>query len=238
VLDRAQIFATDSVLVLYRTYPGDPELTSYLRHAIDGGVLPLHAFVTSFLRASQSQDLQNNATLDRLCRTALDLHYSTGLPPLGSIVSFSDSPLATLQDGLALLRIAYSLPGSPFHQPATSASQLVLLLLNCVTDVSQISASQAMIHFAAGTDLLQNFRLLPDIRQALENFVVTLSFLIGDDEKAREAQMMHSLQLQVGGYGKGELIAGTSSQNDTVTLCLELNHLVRYLPPKLMIFHL
>jgi mediator of RNA polymerase II transcription subunit 5 len=88
--------------------------------------------------------------------------------------------------------------------------------------MSQVSTAQAMVHFADANDLLQNFRLSSDVRQVLETFVLSLSLLIGDDAKAaREAQMMHTIQLEL---GKGDMF-GSSSNTDIVTMSLVLHYL-------------
>ncbi|KAG5654089.1 hypothetical protein H0H81_007503 [Sphagnurus paluster] len=216
----------DSVLVLYRSYPGDTDLQEYLKHAIQDGSLSIATFVATLLQAARSPELHTAATLDTLCRVALDAHYSSGLPPIGSVVPYDESPITILgivQDALALLRTAHSLPSSHFHQLTISASELVILLLSCVSDISQVSTAQAMVHFADANELLQTFRLSQDVRQVLETFVISLSILIGDDAKAaREAQMMHSIQLALGKGG----IHGPSSDTDIVTFSLFLHHLV------------
>ncbi|KII93232.1 hypothetical protein PLICRDRAFT_121648 [Plicaturopsis crispa FD-325 SS-3] len=221
-----QTALSNSVLVLYRFYPGDPGLQSYLITAIEKGVLPLSVFVATFLQAARSTELHVPATLDMLCRVALDAHYSSGLPSIGSVVSYSESPivvLGTVQDALALLRTAHSLPMSHFHQLITSASELLILLLSCVTDMSQVSTAQALVHFADANDMLHTLHLSQDVRQVLDTFVMSLSLLIGDDAKAaREAQMMHTIQLAL---GKGDIL-GPSSNTDIVTSGLILNHLV------------
>lgn len=214
------------MLVLYRSYPGDPDLQKYLKYAIQEQMISVAVFVATLLQAARSPELHTPATLDMLCRVALEAHYSSGLPPMGSFVSYLESPivvLGTVQDALALLRTAHSLPMSPFHQLTTSASELVILLLSCVTDISQVSTAQAMVHFADANDMLQTLRLSPDVRQVLETFVVSLSLLIGDDAKAaREAQMMHTIQLAL---GKGDIL-GPSSETDIITCGLVLHHLV------------
>ncbi|KAF9460835.1 mediator complex subunit Med5-domain-containing protein [Collybia nuda] len=219
---------SNSVLVLYRFYPGDPDLQDYIKAAIQDGLLSIAAFVATLLQAARSPELHTSATLDTLCRVALEAHYSSGLPPVGSVVQYGESPitiLGTVQDALALLRTAHSLPMSQFHQLTTSASELLILLLSCVSDISQVSTAQAMVHFADTNDLLQNFRLEPDVRQVLETFLLSLSLLIGDDAKAaREAQIMHTIQLAL---GKGDIL-GPSSDTDIVTFSLVFRQLVSY----------
>ena len=212
--------------MLYRSYPGDLDLQAYLTFAIQDGSLSVAVFVGTLLQAARSPELHAPTTLDPLCRIALDAHYYSGLPPVGSVVPYGESPitvLGTVQDALALLRTAHSLPMSPFHQLTTSASELVILLLSCVSDISQVSTAQAMVHFADANSLLQNFRLAADVRQVLETFVLSLSLLLGDDAKAaREAQIMHTLQLAL---GKGDIF-GVSSNTDIITFGLVLHHSV------------
>ncbi|KAF8168029.1 mediator complex subunit Med5-domain-containing protein [Crassisporium funariophilum] len=219
---------SNSVLVLYRSYPGDPGLQEYLKVAIQDGTLPVSTFVATLLQAARSSELHVPATLDTLCRIALDAHYSSGQPASGSVVPLSESStvtLGTVQDALALLRTAYSLPISHFHQLTTSVSELVILLLSCVSDLSQVSTAQALVHFGDVTDLLSNYQLAPDVRRVLDSFVVSLTLLIGDDVKAaREAQMMHTMQFAL---GKGDIL-GPSSDTDIITLGLLFNYTLTY----------
>ena len=185
--------------------------------------------MSTLLQAARSPELHHPATLDMLCGIALDAHYASRQMPIGSIVPYDESPIVTLgtvQEDLVLLRTAHSLPISHFHNLTLSASNLVILLLTCVSDMSQVSTAQAMVHFADTNDLLQNFRLSDKVRQVLETFMLSLSLLIGDDAKAaREAQMMHSLQVAL---GKGDVI-GPNSSSDTITLGLLMHHIVRRL---------
>ncbi len=212
----------DSVLVLFRNYPGDPSLQGYLRVAIQDGLLPLPVFVSTFLSGARSPEFHNISTLDMLCRIALEAHYSSGRQPEFSVVP-PNSPmndiLGTVQDAMNLLRTAHNLPSSHFPQINASASELLMLLLSCTHNLSQLTTAQAMIHFANASDILQ-LRLNPDIQQLLETHVLSLSLLLGDDAKAaREAQMMHNLQLAL---GKGDIV-GPNSDTDIVS-CGRLPH--------------
>lgn len=201
-------------------------------------MISVAVFVATLLQAARSPELHNPATLDTLCRIALDSHYSSGLPPNASVILYAESQMVvldTVQDGLALLRTAHSLPMTHFHQLTTSASELLILLLSCVSDISQVSTTQAMVHFADANDLLHNYRLAPDVRQVLETFVLSLSLLIGDDAKAaREAQMMHSMQLTL---GKGDIF-GPGSETDITTLGFLFHHLVCFLNIEIFVVYL
>lgn len=227
--------------MLYRSYPGDPGLQDYLKTAIQDGILPVSTFVSTLLQAAHSAGLHIPATLDTLCRLALDVHFSSGKSPIGSIVPFNEptsTTLNTVKDGLVLLRTAFSLPISHFHQLTTSVSELVVLLLSCIGDMSQVSTTDALRLFAEVNELLTNYRLSRELRQDLDNFALSLSLLIGDDVKvAREAQMLHTAQFSL---GKGDIL-GPSSETDIISLGLLLNYMVsctqNLLPPEKMSFY-
>lgn len=156
------------------------------------------------------------------------------MPPLGSLLPSAGSQttiLAIVNDALAFLRQAYTLPPSGFHTLSTSASELITLLLPCVPDVLQMSTTQAMICFGDASDLLHSVRLSPEVRQVLETFVFSLSLLIGDDAKAaREAQLIHS-QLAL---GKSSML-GSNLEADFISCGLLLQSLVSYSPISLLL---
>lgn len=161
-----------------------------------------------------------------LSRVVLDMHYASGLPTVGSIVTYGESTpmiLNLVQHAMALLRNALALPISHFHQLITSASEILILLVSCVSDVSQIPTTQAMVHFADANDLLQNPHLTQGVRQMLESFAFSLSLLLGDDAKvAREAQLMHTFQMSL---GKNDIF-GHNSDTDVVSCSLLFQQLV------------
>ncbi|KAJ3976979.1 hypothetical protein EV361DRAFT_161584 [Lentinula raphanica] len=215
---------SNSILVLYRSYPGDPALHEYLKYALKNGMISLPVFVATLLQAARNPELHNAATLDMLCRIALDAHFSTGQP----VVAFDESPILVLgvvQDALSLLEVAYTLPVSHFHQLTTSSSELLILLLSSNPDMTQISTTQAAVHFQTTNDLLLNFQLSPNLRGVLEPFERQLRKLMGDDAKlAREAQMMHTMQLTL---GRGDVV-GSSSNTDLTSLSLIFHTLITH----------
>ncbi len=92
-------------------------------------MISVSVFIATLLQAARSPELHNAATLDMLCRIALDAHYSSGLTSVGSVVAFDESPIVVLgvvQDALSLLRVAHSLPVSHFHRLTESSSELVI----------------------------------------------------------------------------------------------------------------
>lgn len=148
------------------------------------------------------------------------------MPPIGSLLPSTSSQtviLSLVNDALAFLRHAYSLPPSGFHTLSTSASELVALILPCVPDIIQVSTTQAMICFGDANDLLHSVRLSAEVRQVLETFVLSMSLLIGDDAKvAREAQIIHT-QLA---FGKNDML-GSNLEADSVSFSLLLQSFVR-----------
>lgn len=215
-----------TILKLCGTYDADPPLQDYLREALNDGLLPVSVFVPIFLQVANSPEVHGASTLDRLCRLALDAHYASNLPPSGSLLSPTapqSTVLNTVHDALVFLRNAYSFPPSKFHRLSASASELVILLLSCTTNISHIPTAQAMMYLGEANDILHTIRLSSGVRQALETFALSLSLLIGDDAKAeREAQLIHTMQL---GLGKNDVL-GSNTEADTVTCSLVLQSLV------------
>ncbi|KAI6031767.1 mediator complex subunit Med5-domain-containing protein [Pisolithus microcarpus] len=217
---------SETILKLCGTCDADPALQSYLKEALSDGLLPVSVFVAVFLQVANSPEIHSASTLDRLCRLALDAHYASNLPPSGSLLS-PTAPQSTVlnivHDALVFLRNAYSFPSSKFHRLSASASELVILLLSCTTNISHIPTAQAMMYLGEANDILHTIRLSSDVRQALETFALSLSLLIGDDAKAeREAQLIHTMQL---GLGRSDVL-GSNTEADTVTCSLVLQSLI------------
>ncbi|KAJ7070959.1 hypothetical protein C8F01DRAFT_1244634 [Mycena amicta] len=218
---------SNSVLVLYRSFPGDPVLQEYLKIAFQSQLLSLAVFVSTLLSAARSTELHSPATLDMLCRIALDAHFSSGQS--SADLADYDSPITvlnTLQDALALLRVAHELPMSHFHQLTTSASELVALLFSCV-EISKGPPAECMALLADANAMLAHNSISQNVRQALETFNLTLSlgmssFPFVDEAKASKASEAHVLHFVP---SKNDTI---SSTNDTVSFSLTLNYLVTH----------
>jgi len=189
-------------------------------------VLSIPTFVTTFLQAARSATFHSPATLDILCKVVLDAHDASDAPTLGSILSAKMLPLsifATIHDAVVLLKTAFTFPTSSFHELTTSASELLILLISCASDFSQLTTGQAMNYWNDITEL-QQMPLEPHVRQVLDNFTFSLSLVLGDDAKInREAQMMHSIQMSLG--NKTDSLAPTS-EYETTTFCLFFDNLV------------
>ena len=220
-------FFVDSILILFGSYPGEPTLGRYLRIAIEQQVLSIPTFVTTFLQAARSATFHSPATLDILCKVVLDAHDASDSPALGSILLAKMPPLsifATIHDAVVLLKTAFTFPNSSFHELTISASELLILLISCASDFSQLTTGQAMNYWNDITEL-QQMPLEPHVRQVLDNFTFSLSLVLGDDAKInREAQMMHSIQMSLG--NKTDSLAPTS-EYETTTFCLFFDNLVR-----------
>ncbi|GJE87594.1 mediator complex subunit Med5-domain-containing protein [Phanerochaete sordida] len=219
---------SNSVLALFSNYPGDPALIAYLRHAIQDGLLSLATFISTFLSAARSIELRNVSTLDTLCRLALDCHYASGMPPMGSIVSFTQSlpvVFSTVLDATALLRTAHDLPQTHLHQLTNTASELLILLLSTIGDVSQIPVPLGMMFLQDMVEMTHTgFRLTPTTRHVLDQFTFALHNSIGDDA-SNETQMVHTFQLS---FGKADAVSGPSSGKDIITCGLLLHNMVTH----------
>ncbi|TFY83598.1 hypothetical protein EWM64_g422 [Hericium alpestre] len=217
----AERAVSNSVLVLFGSYPGDPALHAYITCALQKGFLSLNIFAATFLQAARSPELHNPATLELLCRTAVETSLSSNIPSLGSIISESpDAALSTIGDALALLQTVYNLPVMS-GRLSELVGNLLLLMLHSFTDLAKVSSAQAMACIDdAKVTLL--FQLSPDVRQALENFVVSLSFFADEDPTVtREVKMIHTMQSSL---AKGDILGPGVGGHD-VSCALLLYHL-------------
>ena len=123
-----------------------------------------------------------------------------------------------------LLKTAFTFPASSFHHLTASASELLVLLISCASDFSQLTTGQALNYWNDITEL-QQMHLEQHVRQVLDNFTFSLSLVLGDDAKInREAQMMQSIQMSLG--NKADTLA-PASEYETATFCLFFENLVR-----------
>ncbi|KAF7306991.1 Mediator of RNA polymerase II transcription subunit 5 [Mycena indigotica] len=214
---------SNSVLVLYRSFPGDAVLQEYLKIALQSELLPISIYVSTLLSAARSTELHSPATLDMLCRVALDSHYSSGKS--STDLADYDSPITvlnTLQDALALLTVVQRLRISHFHQLTTSASELVALLFS-VVEISQGPPAQCIALLSEANAMLSQNSISQNVRQSLEAFTLSLGLFVGDsDVKASKSSESHAAHLVL---GKNDTI---SSNNDTVSFSLTLNYLMMH----------
>jgi mediator of RNA polymerase II transcription subunit 5 len=222
------LYWPDSVLVLYQSYPADPGLNSYLKAAIQDGILPLPVYVSTFLDAFTVTRTQLNAeaTLDFLCDLAVTMHEESGHLPLGSLVSSSEDSLHILlnvQRCLGLIDWAYSMPLTRRSQKLRQNSgKLMVHLLSCVNDMSQVTIADAWEQMNVVTSVLQKPELERGVREHLDSLSMNLAMILQDEPKAaREAQMLQSMQMAKGDVG------GPNSENDVITLGLLWQYLVR-----------
>ncbi|EGO04872.1 hypothetical protein SERLA73DRAFT_173980 [Serpula lacrymans var. lacrymans S7.3] len=214
---------SNSVISLYHRHPGDTRLHDYLRNGLDEGMISVVDFVATLLQAVRSPELRDD-TLDILCKIALDTHRWVAKLPMVSYVAIANSHTAVImmdvvQDAFTLLRTVNSSSSSRFHTLLFSTSKLIVVILSWVPDISRVSASRAALLLADANDILHTSQLLPDVRQALQSFALSLSFLIGNDAKvAREAQMMQTLHLAL---GKKETLGPDRSDVITCTMLLQ-----------------
>ncbi|KZS93088.1 hypothetical protein SISNIDRAFT_486020 [Sistotremastrum niveocremeum HHB9708] len=211
---------------LFPSYPSEA-LVDYSRHALVNDLVPLSSFVVHFLRAARNPMMHNTATIDLLVRLILERHYANHqLTALGSVVAFNEpvlGVLAMVQDGLWLVRTAYTLPISSFHQPLQPICQLLVLILSCVGDMSHISTNDAVTYYTEASDVLHTLTFQTDLRHSLDMFLVALNLVLGDEAKvARETDLIHAMQMAIGRYD----IVAPGVGSDLVSSGLIVYHLL------------
>ena len=190
-------------------------------------LLPVSTYVATFLQAVKSPDLQTPATIEMLCRIAVDSHYSSGKSGLGSIIAFGEPSAAVLErlrDGFSLLQIACSLPAPHFHRVTQAASELVALLLSCI-DVTKINLNDSMLVYSQ-VSAVAGLPLPPLLIQQLGRFDIALNLNImdkSDDKIARGGPLTHDLGMSLG----PGIVPESLPDTDVITCSALLQHLVR-----------
>ena len=212
--------------MLFANYPADITLLGYIRAALHEGLLTLPVFLAAFLEATKTPLLNDVRTLDSLCKLICEEQLASGLSPITSLTQPNEPTTVTVQkvqDSLMIIGMSASLVPSPYHDLVASASELVALLLACITDMSQLSTVQALNYYTEVQNIIHPMRLSDQLLGMLEHYLFSLNMIFRDNAKyAQEAQMMQTVQLS---QGKGDIL-GPNSQTDIVTCSLMLRHLV------------
>ncbi|TFY71923.1 hypothetical protein EVG20_g1077 [Dentipellis fragilis] len=213
---------SDSVLILFRTYPGDPALQAYIRRALQSRLLSLRTFIATFLQAARSPELHNSATLEILCKTAWETSFSHDLRSSNPPISENpDAALGTIRDALVLLQTVNTITTSPVV--IDSASKLLFLLLDSTADITSVSSVQAMACIDDAKALLQFLPLSADVTAALRSLVASLSLLTDEvPQVSREVQRIYTNHTSL---VKGDVL-GPGSGGDNLPCKLLLYHLV------------
>ncbi|KAI0788572.1 mediator complex subunit Med5-domain-containing protein [Abortiporus biennis] len=214
-----EVDISNSVLILFKNYPGDPILQNYLRSALQDGSISLPIFLSTFLAGAPG--LHNPATLDMLCNMAIDFHNASGSPPVGPILT--GNTLKTISDAMSLVKTAQSTALSPSDQLLGSTSALLIVLLTSpiVADVSQVSPNDVISFLAEANDLMNFISISTPVRAAIEQFISPLTMYGGDAKAVREAQM-HTMHLAL---TRGEVIV-PNSDTDIISCGLLLQSLI------------
>ncbi|KAA1468198.1 hypothetical protein DENSPDRAFT_770124 [Dentipellis sp. KUC8613] len=216
---------SNSVLVLFRTYPGDPALQAYIKRALQTRLFPLRIFIATFLQAVRSPELHNSATLEILCRTAREMSLLPDLISFNSPLSADpNAALGTIRDALVLLQTVNTVTTSRSYPVVIdSANELLLLLLDSIADITSVSSAQAMACIDDAKALLQLQPLSSQVTGALRSLVASLSLLTDEvPQISREVQMINTVHTSL---VKGDVL-GSGSGGDNLSCKLLLYHLV------------
>lgn len=134
---------------------------------------------------------------------------------------------------------------TPFHAQGSPVSQLVVLLLSCVQDLSTVTNVDAGVYYTDVSHVLHTTHVDETLRQSLENcksaprhfsalwltlpaVLMSCSLLLGDNAKAaREVEMMQAVQLSLikasgtgAAAGLDIITCGTLLRNLVCAVCL------------------
>ncbi|EJD55596.1 hypothetical protein AURDEDRAFT_179328 [Auricularia subglabra TFB-10046 SS5] len=225
-VDMAQVCQSilGAILHLFPNYPADQTLLAYIRVAVQGNFVPL-SFALSYFVTNASH-IQDAATLHVLFKCLLDIHFASGASPYGSIITF-DTPMVSILELLhACLPLVKSwdsiMAATPFHGLQSPISQLVVLLVSCLDDLASVTTAHAGVYFNEVSQVLHTPNIDQTLRHALENYMMALSMVLGDNAKAaREVEMMQALHLSM---SKSSAVGGTASF-EIITFGTLLRHL-------------
>lgn len=122
-------------------------------------------------------------TLDMLCRIAIEAYQSTGasiFPPKSP--EDTSQPILDVVRDIFLLLQEYGI-GSMTPKRLrllSTASDLAVLLLSCVRDISQMPIAQAAMHYNYAEDLRQDPNISQELQRFLQNYALSLSMLVGN----------------------------------------------------------
>ena len=132
----------DVLLNLLASWPANEAVIDYLATFARGQLLPLHAYFTGFLRATRTTEIIDPRTVDMLCQLGVRLTAEMPFEPIISMTDTSQSASATLMDAFTLVRGALNIPYSPLHDLHTSASEVLLLMIQYARPL----VSQFLVH--------------------------------------------------------------------------------------------
>lgn len=161
-----------------------------------------------------------------LCRLAAESQYAAPISSTsytGSTLRPFPEQLTNVQNAVSLLQMEYSSP-TQFHPVTNSASQLLLMILPTIDDVAQRPRHELSTLYGAVQGLLNNsYRVPMDVKQFLENYLLSLSVLLHDDKATQQAQAMHTVHLPM---GKSDIGGGNYMSSDLIMCGLVLHSLV------------
>ena len=170
-------------------------LKAYIQLALAEGFVPLSVLVANFVKAARTSEFQDALTLDMLCHLVIDC---INFNPLSTLLSPTDStiPLVeTVCDSLAFLRLAYTLPPSPFHTLMASASDVVSRIVQLGAIDPHIAVTDPMTVITEVHSTLQTPHLLPDVRAILEGWLVSLAQVNGANPLDTNVLFDHTVDL-------------------------------------------
>ncbi|KAG8812133.1 mediator complex subunit [Serendipita sp. 399] len=161
----------DSLLDLLVKWPANQTILEYMEAITRAQILPLHIYFSAFLRNTRQAEYTDPRSPDMLCRLGIQLAAELPLSPVVTMVDPIEPPSTTLLDALTLLREGLQRPYSTVHDLQTSASDVLLLVIQyCSTMIPQFTSGDAIQILAIGHQITQSHSLRPDLLTALEAF--------------------------------------------------------------------
>ncbi|CCA75188.1 hypothetical protein PIIN_09172 [Serendipita indica DSM 11827] len=211
------------LLNLLASWPANEAIVDYLATLVRGHLLPLHTYFTGFLRFTRTTEIVDPRTVDMLCQLGVRLSAEMPFEPVISITETTQIASVTLMDAFTLVRGALNIPYSPLHDLHTSASEVLLLMIQYSRPLfGQFLVHDTLQFLTISHDVMQHPGLRPDLVSSLEGLIR----LLGDILAVSNAlPSTHTELLALTAQPTQEI---NSEESDIITFSLFIKNIVDY----------
>lgn len=177
-----EVFFAGSIIALLQNNPADPRLRQYLMYAIQNNIISNSTYIATMLSIVVVQSINDCLSIEMLCRVALDAYQANSTPLFSDKTPrhAADSLSEVVHDMLSLLQeFSKGCMSTQRLQLLSTASNLGILLLSSMNDISRLSMAQAATHYHLAESLRMNLHISPELHQFLQNYTLSLGMLIG-----------------------------------------------------------
>jgi hypothetical protein len=139
------ISVANTLFDLLAQWPANQAIIEYMAALLKSQLLPLHMFVSVFLRITRNTELIDPRSWDMVCQLIVSTTTASPMDTLVSVVDPLEPIATTLLDTYGLMRRALSFPYSTMYDLQSSASDILLLVLQLSRSfLAQLSSAEIL----------------------------------------------------------------------------------------------